>query len=78
MSAREAVICEPVRTPIGRYGGMFKSQNAVELGVAALTGLLDRTGVPPEAVQESSSGTATQTARRRRSGALSRWIPGCR
>ncbi|MGB7111397.1 MAG: acetyl-CoA C-acyltransferase, partial [Mycobacterium sp.] len=52
MSAREAVICEPVRTPIGRYGGMFKSQNAVELGVAALTGLLDRTGIPPEALQD--------------------------
>ncbi len=52
MSAREAVICEPVRTPIGRYGGMFKSQSAVELGVAALTGLLDRTGVPLDAVQD--------------------------
>ena len=52
MSTREAVICEPVRTPIGRYGGMFKSQSAVELGVAALTGLLERTGVPPDAVQD--------------------------
>jgi acetyl-CoA C-acetyltransferase len=52
VSAREAVICEPVRTPIGRYGGMFKSLSAVELGVAALTGLLERTGVPPEAVQD--------------------------
>jgi len=52
VSTREAVICEPVRTPIGRYGGMFKSQTAVDLGVAALTGLLDRTGVPPESVQD--------------------------
>jgi acetyl-CoA C-acetyltransferase len=52
MSTREAVICEPVRTPIGRYGGMFKSQTAVELGVAALTGLLNRTGIPAEAVQD--------------------------
>jgi acetyl-CoA C-acetyltransferase len=49
---REAVICEPVRTPIGRYGGMFKSLSAVELGVAALTGLLNRTGIPAEAVQD--------------------------
>ena len=31
MSTREAVICEPVRTPIGRYGGMFKSLTAVDL-----------------------------------------------
>lgn len=49
---REAVICEPVRTPIGRYGGMFKSLTAVDLGVAALKGLLDRTGIPPESVQD--------------------------
>lgn len=52
MSAHEAVICEPVRTPIGRYGGMVQSLTAVELGVAALTGLLDRTGVPKDAVQD--------------------------
>jgi acetyl-CoA C-acetyltransferase len=52
VSTRDAVICEPVRTPIGRYGGMFKSQSAVELGVAALTGLLDRTGIPADAVQD--------------------------
>ena len=49
---REALICEPVRTPIGRYGGMFKSQNAVELGVTALRGLLERTGLAPESVQD--------------------------
>ena len=49
---REIVICEPVRTPIGRYGGMFKSLTAVDLGVAALKGLLERTGVAPEQVQD--------------------------
>jgi acetyl-CoA C-acetyltransferase len=48
----DAVICEPVRTPIGRYGGMFQSLTAVELGVAALQGLLTRTGVPVDAVQD--------------------------
>ena len=52
MSAREPVICEPVRTPIGRYGGMFKSLTAVDLGVAALKGLLERTGIEPGAVQD--------------------------
>src|SRR4029078_1514239 len=49
---REAVICEPVRTPIGRYGGMFKSLSAVDLGVAALQGLLERTGLSPDSVQD--------------------------
>src|SRR4051812_12709104 len=49
---RAAVICEPVRTPIGRYGGMFKSHSAVDLGVAALKGLLQRTGIAPDSVQD--------------------------
>jgi acetyl-CoA C-acetyltransferase len=49
---REAVICEPVRTPIGSYGGMFKSLTAVDLGVAALKGLLDRTAIAPDAVHD--------------------------
>ncbi|MGE2734511.1 acetyl-CoA C-acetyltransferase [Mycolicibacterium vaccae] len=49
---RDAVICEPVRTPIGRYGGMFKSLTAVDLGVTALRGLLDRTGVAPGEIED--------------------------
>ncbi|BBY35472.1 acetyl-CoA acetyltransferase [Mycolicibacter minnesotensis] len=52
MSLRETVICEPIRTPIGRYGGMFASLTAVDLGVAALTGLLERTGLPAEAIDD--------------------------
>jgi len=46
------VICEPVRTPIGRYGGMFASLTAVDLAVMALKGLLERTGVAPDAVED--------------------------
>lgn len=49
---RETVICEPVRTPIGRYGGMFKALSAVDLGVTALKGLLGRTGLAADAVQD--------------------------
>lgn len=50
--SRDVVICEPVRTAIGRYGGMFRSLSAPQLGVAALTGLLQRTGLPPDAVDD--------------------------
>ena len=46
------VICEPVRTPIGRYGGMFRSLTAVDLGVAALRGLLARSGIGPDEVED--------------------------
>ncbi len=49
---RDAVICEPVRTPIGRYGGMFKSLTAVDLGVTALEGLMERTGVAPDEIDD--------------------------
>ena len=52
MDLREAVVCEPLRTPIGRYGGMFAALTAVDLGVAALTGLLGRTGVAPGDVDD--------------------------
>ncbi len=50
--SRTAVICEPVRTPIGRYGGMFASLTAVELAVTALEGLLERTAIAPDAVED--------------------------
>ena len=49
---REVVICEPVRTPIGRYGGALKALSAAELGETALRGLLARTGLDPEAVDD--------------------------
>ena len=44
-----------MRTPIGRYGGMFASLTAVDLGVTALKGLLDRTGIAPDAVRRRDS-----------------------
>ena len=50
--SRAAVVCEPVRTPIGRYGGVFRSLTVVDLAVAALTGLLERTGLPADAVDD--------------------------
>ncbi|WP_017580940.1 acetyl-CoA C-acetyltransferase [Nocardiopsis valliformis] len=49
---RDVVICEPVRTPIGRYGGMFKTVTAVDLGTQALTGLLERTGIDPAEIDD--------------------------
>lgn len=59
---RDVVICEPVRTAIGGYGGMFKSLSAVELGVAVLTGLLSRTGLDPSDVDDVIIGHAYPTA----------------
>ncbi|WP_037355766.1 acetyl-CoA C-acetyltransferase [Amycolatopsis orientalis] len=49
---RDAVICEPVRTPIGRFGGSLKSVPAADLGTIALKGLLERTGLPADAIDD--------------------------
>jgi acetyl-CoA C-acetyltransferase len=49
---REVVICEPVRTPIGRYGGALKALSAAELAEAALRGLLRRTGLDPAGIDD--------------------------
>lgn len=49
---RETVICAPVRTPIGRYGGVLKGLTAAQLGVAALEGLLEKSGLPGERIED--------------------------
>ena len=41
-----------MRTPVGRQGGVFKDKSVAEMGVAALKGLLDRTGLPHEVVED--------------------------
>ncbi|MAL80794.1 MAG: acetyl-CoA C-acyltransferase [Sneathiella sp.] len=39
---KDVVICEPVRTPVGRFGGQFKDVQAHELGRVVIKGLMDR------------------------------------
>src|SRR5690242_21382738 len=41
----EIVICEPVRTPVGRQGGVFASLSAVDLASTTLAELVRRTGL---------------------------------
>ena len=45
MSAREIVICSPVRTAIGAFGGSLKDVPAPELGAAAIRGALQASGL---------------------------------
>src|SRR5579875_2256931 len=49
---REAVICEPLRTPVGRFGGVFKDLPAAALARTVIEELLRRTGVPGELVDD--------------------------
>jgi len=43
----EAVICEPLRTPVGRFGGMFKDVPASVLAATVITELVRRTAIDP-------------------------------
>jgi hypothetical protein len=49
---REAVICEPLRTPVGRYGGALKDLRAHKLGALVVSALLERTGLAPGDVDD--------------------------
>ena len=51
-SGADVVVCEPVRTPVGRYGGVLKDVTAAELGAAVITAVLQRTGLDPEQVDD--------------------------
>lgn len=48
----EVWICEPVRTAIGRFGGVYRDVSAVTLGSAVVAGLLERTKLPGDAVED--------------------------
>ena len=49
---RETFVCEPLRTPVGRFGGAYKDVDAPFLGAAVVSGLLERSGLPAEAVDD--------------------------
>ena len=52
MKIRQTYICEPVRTPVGKFGGAYKPLEAQFLGATVVKGLLERTGLPGEAVED--------------------------
>ena len=59
---RQVVICEPVRTPIGRFGGMFKDVAPATLAATAIAALMARTGIPGEVIDDVILGQAYPTA----------------
>lgn len=48
---REAVICSPLRTPVGRMGGALAPVPALALAETALRAVLERTGIDPAVVE---------------------------
>jgi acetyl-CoA C-acetyltransferase len=57
---RPIVLAAPVRTPIGRFGGQLAHLSAADLGVAAATAALERSGLAPDHVGQVVFGIARQ------------------
>ncbi len=55
---REALICEPLRTPVGRFGGIFREVSVTELATTVITAVMRRSGVPATAIDDVLLGQA--------------------
>ncbi|MGD6749873.1 acetyl-CoA C-acetyltransferase [Streptomyces sp. BH105] len=54
----DVVICEPLRTPIGRFGGAFAGQTPAALAARVVSELVARTGIDPDRIDEVILGQA--------------------
>jgi acetyl-CoA C-acetyltransferase len=52
MATREAVICQPLRTPVGRFGGVFRDVGPAALAATVIRELVSRTGLHGEDVDD--------------------------
>ncbi|HRC40015.1 thiolase family protein [Nostocoides sp.] len=60
MSARDAVIVEAVRAPVGRRGGSLASVHPVDLSAHVLTALVERAGLAPDRIDDVIWGCVQQ------------------
>lgn len=58
--AKEVFIVAAVRTPIGSFGGSLKSFSATQLGGFAIKGVLDKTNIDPNLIDEVIFGSVIQ------------------
>lgn len=49
---KRVVICEPLRTAVGGYGGMYVDVPATRLASTVIEAILDRTGIDPERIDD--------------------------
>lgn len=49
---RDAVICEPLRTPVGGYGGTFRDMPAADLAASVIRELIRRAGLRNEDIDD--------------------------
>jgi len=68
MAAKEVVICSPVRTAIGTYGGTLKDTTAVDLGAAVIRATLARAKVAPNDIGTVVMGNVIQAGNKMNPG----------
>lgn len=49
---RDVVICHAVRTPVGRFGGVFREVSVQELAATAIRAVIDRSGIDSASVDD--------------------------
>ena len=57
---RDAVICEAIRTPVGKRGGALSGVHAADLSAHVLKSLVERTGIDPAQVDDVIWGCVSQ------------------
>src|SRR5512137_548189 len=73
----QAVIVAALRTPIGRYGGTLRSVRPDDMSALVIRAAVDRTGVPPERIDDVMWGCANQAGEDNRNvGRMSALLAG--
>jgi acetyl-CoA C-acetyltransferase len=70
----EAYIIDAVRTPVGKRGGALAGEHPTDLGAHVLKGLLDRTGVDPNEIEDVVFGCIDQIGPQAGDIARSCWL----
>jgi 3-oxoadipyl-CoA thiolase len=60
MAVREALICDAVRTPIGKHGGALAQVRADDLAAGVIEALITRTGLEPTTIDDVLFGCTNQ------------------
>ncbi len=74
MQTREAVIVDTIRTPIAKRKGQLAGWHPADLLGFTLLGLLDRTGVDPEQIDDVIGGCVTQVGEQSTNVTRNAWV----
>jgi len=70
----EAVILGAVRTPFGKRGGQFSTWHPVEMLSFVLKGLMERTGVDPNQIEDAIGGCVDQVGEQALNVTRNAWL----